>query len=590
MNKKHIVIYFCILFLLPCSIQAQGASGIPFIDSIYVDYTRKYLFDEQEYVPTEEDRELIQALYASNTRMDNPVNYARIQCMDALYHFYHIPQDYHKAIELADEALSVLNKEKYPEEYAPLLLLKSIAYLYTENSYVDAYHYMNELLQMPVVKKNPVLLASTYSHLGLLWRDLGEYSNALECCAQAERAYRDAGYKLSEYLMQANAATIYVRTGEHEKVIRMIQDVLPKLSEKDTLSMIYLTSVLGSNYVQMGDLDSAYLYLNKSQNLIDAYHLPIITRKSTVMFHLGKLYFLKQDYPQSMKYLERLLTECRQANLLRFESETYGMMSEMQEYYGNKDEALQYLKMSVQIKDSVAIEEQAHELQRLKSHAELVNYQQQLQIAEQTAKIKQARSFSAILILLLCLIIISFVLFYINRKKKLKEMENEQLAQQLKNEEINNRLEKLEYEQEMEKKKREVATTQMLVAEKSRVLEHLLTTFRPFYEDKKISTDVWKEMQNLVVTNLRKDSEWEKSKVHFEQVHPDFFKKLKELAPELGESELRVAAYIRIGMRTKQIAEMLSIDDRSVIISRYRIKKKLNLEKEISLDDYIRNV
>ena len=73
-------------------------------------------------------------------------------------------------------------------------------------------------------------------------------------------------------------------------------------------------------------------------------------------------------------------------------------------------------------------------------------------------------------------------------------------------------------------------------------------------------------------------------------MHPGFFTKLKERYSELTENDLRLCAYLRIGLRTKEIATMLTVSPASINTARYRMRKKLNLAKDESLDDLIRAV
>jgi DNA-binding CsgD family transcriptional regulator len=62
------------------------------------------------------------------------------------------------------------------------------------------------------------------------------------------------------------------------------------------------------------------------------------------------------------------------------------------------------------------------------------------------------------------------------------------------------------------------------------------------------------------------------------------------LCRDLTEENLRMCAYFKIGMTTKQLAQLLHIIPRSVIINRYRLKKKLQLSDSENLDDFIRNL
>ena len=77
---------------------------------------------------------------------------------------------------------------------------------------------------------------------------------------------------------------------------------------------------------------------------------------------------------------------------------------------------------------------------------------------------------------------------------------------------------------------------------------------------------------------------------YFEEVHADFFKRLKDLYPQLSPKDLRLCAYIRMNMSTKEIASLLNITDRGVEISRYRLRKKLELSRETNLSTFLLNV
>ncbi|MFV0469953.1 MAG: helix-turn-helix transcriptional regulator, partial [Dysgonomonas sp.] len=77
-------------------------------------------------------------------------------------------------------------------------------------------------------------------------------------------------------------------------------------------------------------------------------------------------------------------------------------------------------------------------------------------------------------------------------------------------------------------------------------------------------------------------------KLQFEKVHPDFFKKLKDLHTSITDNDLKLCAYIRIGLNAKQIGQMISVLPSTIKTNRYLLKKKLNLDADMSLDDYIR--
>ncbi|PIA81214.1 hypothetical protein BFR04_14835 [Gaetbulibacter sp. 4G1] len=99
-----------------------------------------------------------------------------------------------------------------------------------------------------------------------------------------------------------------------------------------------------------------------------------------------------------------------------------------------------------------------------------------------------------------------------------------------------------------------------------------------------------KRIVNQIDYNLDHDEDWENLKKHFNAVHSGFFDKLIKLHPSLSEVELRHCIFIKLHMQTKEIANLLHIDPRSVQASRYRLKKKMNLNENTDLKEYLLSV
>jgi DNA-binding CsgD family transcriptional regulator len=83
------------------------------------------------------------------------------------------------------------------------------------------------------------------------------------------------------------------------------------------------------------------------------------------------------------------------------------------------------------------------------------------------------------------------------------------------------------------------------------------------------------------------DKEWEQFAKHFDKVHSDFLAELKLKHPTITPNELKLSAYLRMNLSTKEIAQLMNISVRGVEISRYRLRKKLQIPTEKSLFDYL---
>ncbi len=83
------------------------------------------------------------------------------------------------------------------------------------------------------------------------------------------------------------------------------------------------------------------------------------------------------------------------------------------------------------------------------------------------------------------------------------------------------------------------------------------------------------------------DKDWEQFAYHFDQVHSDFFKRLREAYPNLTHKDHRLCAYLRMNLSTKEIAPLMNISVRGVEISRYRLRKKLDLDSSENLTEFL---
>lgn len=105
-----------------------------------------------------------------------------------------------------------------------------------------------------------------------------------------------------------------------------------------------------------------------------------------------------------------------------------------------------------------------------------------------------------------------------------------------------------------------------------------------------------KLIKKLTSINKKIDKEIDDKKqnqvfeTYFDEVHNEFFERLKEKYPQLSPREMRLCAFIRMNLTSKEIAALSNITDRGVEVSRYRLRKKLGLERDINLSVFLSNI
>ncbi len=203
-----------------------------------------------------------------------------------------------------------------------------------------------------------------------------------------------------------------------------------------------------------------------------------------------------------------------------------------------------------------------------------------------------------ILVMVLIGLMVKYILYRMEKSKKafqeeqrkiFTERENQLQIESLKAEKevIRLRNEKLHFERIQ--KDKELANTTMQIVQKSKTLIAIRN------ELQKLSRELGKHaasgLLNTVIKKINRsidtEKQWEVFENHFENVHEDFLKRLKENHPKLSPRELKLCAYLRLNISSKEIANLMNISVRGVEISRYRLRKKLNLEHDQNLTDFI---
>lgn len=142
---------------------------------------------------------------------------------------------------------------------------------------------------------------------------------------------------------------------------------------------------------------------------------------------------------------------------------------------------------------------------------------------------------------------------------------------------------------EIDFKNKELALSTMHIVQKnevlSRVRQELDYTLSHTAEQSTKSN--LKNIIHLLSDDQRLEEDWESFALHFDQVHTDFLRRIREKFPQLSNKDLKLCAYLRMNLTTKEIAPLLNISFRGVEISRYRLRKKMNLPTEENLNDFM---
>jgi len=99
----------------------------------------------------------------------------------------------------------------------------------------------------------------------------------------------------------------------------------------------------------------------------------------------------------------------------------------------------------------------------------------------------------------------------------------------------------------------------------------------------------FKPLLRIIREAERTEEDWEHFSAHFNHVNAFFFEKLREEYPEITQNELKLCAYLKMNLTSKEIAQLMNITIKAVEVSRYRLRKKLQLSSDINLNNFLYN-
>jgi DNA-binding CsgD family transcriptional regulator len=162
------------------------------------------------------------------------------------------------------------------------------------------------------------------------------------------------------------------------------------------------------------------------------------------------------------------------------------------------------------------------------------------------------------------------------RKLEIKEIERKKNIANLENEKL---------QQDIENKNRELAVSTMSMIKKNQFLNKIKNDLRKIDSDQLVNKVI-----KTIDKNLNNEDDWKFFQEAFNNADREFLKKIKSVHSELTKNDLKLCAYLRLNLSSKDIAPLLNISLRSVEIKRYRLRKKMKLSHNEGLTEYILSI
>ena len=424
-----------------------------------------------------------------------------------------------------------------------------------------------------------IRIADSFNHLATLEHNLGNHSKAIEYNEEALKIYED--YNDTYYQAQAlnDIGVMYKSRFEEDKALSYFNRSI-ELAKKANVKAIEAAAMtnIGTTYIQMKNPNKAVEYIEKSIEIsaaINAQRRIAIARNK-----LAEAYNLMGEPEAALSVLKSVKDYATS-------TENKSILNSALKQSSKANEALNSYKLALEeyqsfkfLSDSLINEEKINKIEELrivyeteKKEAALALQEEEINTLNEKAKVDKLTKGLYAGGMASALALSGLLIFGFRQRIKKNRIARE------KQEEI--------YRKEIEHKKKELASQTLHLVQKNTFIQELLDNL----QNLRNSPEKFKVEFRRIVMLLKKenasDKDWEVFKTYFAEVHNDFDQKLKTLSAEISEKEIRLAAFLRMNLTTKEIAATMNVLPDSILKSKYRLKKKLRLDKTTDLSTFL---
>lgn len=410
-------------------------------------------------------------------------------------------------------------------------------------------------------------IADAKNSLASIENALGNHQKGLEYINAALKTYEDNKDVFFQTLAIINKGVSLQGLKRYEESIKNYkQGILIANSNNYKGREALLWSNMGNSYFELTNYDKAKESYWKSVSLYKStnYNLEI----SSCYNNLGKLYNKTKQLDSALYYLNNAIIIADTTNAPSVLGNGYKHRSETYKQLKNYKQSLTDYENYSKLKDSLFTKEKVKQIEELRTIHETEKKAQKIQIQKNeidllTTKGKINNLQRLLLGLGLFLALLGLYIFY--QRNKQNKLLNEKVKADL------------------EHKTKELTTHALHLAKKNEVLNDLKTKAKAFKEDSNSN----KGFQTLIQTinfDLQDDNNWENFSKYFEEVHKGFNKKAKEKFPNITPNDLRLMALLKMNLTSKEMANILNISNEGIKKARQRLRKKMGLSTNDSLE------
>jgi len=426
-------------------------------------------------------------------------------------------------------------------------------------------------------------VARCYGELAIAKSYRGELHEAIEYFDNARELYLSLGDTAKLYRVLGNMGIMYAKLNEHDSAIaayRKLYDMA--VSRKDTLALVPYYQNMTLSLVSKGELDSAQTYLEKSWPFLSQFGDELIL--SNAYTSKAYLHFTRGEYEAALEADVQAIALCKSVGATNKLLNPYNRSAMSAEALGDYALAHDFLKKYINLKDSLRNSEREMLIASMESRFKLIEKEYEIDILTTESKSATRQKWLYVALFGMALVML-FALYVRSRKEKqLHRSQSELMTRKLEVE----RLQNARVKDELERATDTLARDALQMIRKNDQLTQLSQGMGRLEQhlDKK-GEKVYSQLHSLLRVVKSEDKSWDEFARLFEKVHPAFWQQLNQMPNPLTEKEKRLCALIKVNMQNREVAAVLGISPESVKTARYRLRKKLQIDSDQDLNQFV---
>lgn len=412
------------------------------------------------------------------------------------------------------------------------------------------------------------------------YKDLKKYDEAIRSFNKALAAARNIN---SEHKIHAIASimlgmsSVYKDQKLYKQAIALTnkQLALAKSNESRMLQAFGYDN-LGKLFQDQRNFERSNIYFKKAISLWEALGLS----DAGTLNELAKNFIKQKKYTKAVQTTRRGLERVDKSGSIQQKNALLKTLLEAYRKQGAYQKAVQVQNELIAVNKEIYNRTKGRQIAELQTRYKTAQKEQEIALLQKEQE-KAELLRNALLVGLALIIVIGFLIY---NRQRLKIRKNRTDIE-------NTRLKRDQLEQDIAFKNKQLTTHSLHLVQKNEVMKELqekVSDLRKHSNGK--SNKKLNNLKYLVDYSFNLDEDWENFRHYFEEVHTGFFDRLKKQYPDLTTNELRLSALVKLNLSIKEISTILSISPDSVKTARYRLRKKLGMETEENLTDFMMNI